>query len=290
MNIGFIGLGIMGKPMCINLLKNKRNVYISSSNDDTNEELSNYGAVVMNDYGEVAEKSEIILLMLPDSAEVREVIVDSGLYEKFNPETIVVDMSSINPETSKAVFEVINGKGHQYIDAPVSGGEEKAIEGTLSIMAGGDRSTFDKVKPILACMGASIVHTGPVGSGNSVKLVNQVIVANNIAALSEGVTLAKELDLDLDMVYDAIRGGFAGSTVMDTKFMKMANDEYQPGFKMKLHMKDMNNVFSSVDESFADRLPITTQTKGIMSELMDDPSIHEEDHSAIYRYYEKKDR
>lgn len=290
MNIGFIGLGIMGKPMCINLLKKGRSVYISSSNDDTNDELAGYGASVMKDREEVAAKSEVIILMLPDSAEVQEVIVDSGLYKKFNPETTVVDMSSINPETSKAVFGTINAHGHQYIDAPVSGGEEKAVEGTLSIMAGGDKAKFEAVRPILEVMGASIVHTGPVGSGNAVKLVNQVIVANNIAALSEGIALAEELELDLDTVYDAINGGLAGSAVMDTKFRKMAEDEYQPGFKMKLHMKDLNNAIASVDGSFTEKLSITGRTKEIMSELMEKDSIREEDHSALYRYYRKKDR
>lgn len=285
MNIGFIGLGIMGKPMCVNLLKNKQNVFISSSNDDTNDELANYGATVLADYGEVADKSDVIILMLPDSAEVREVVIGSELYKKFNPETIVIDMSSINPETSKEVFNTINKEGHQYIDAPVSGGEEKAIDGTLSVMAGADEDTFNKIKPILEYMGASIVHTGPVGSGNSVKLVNQVIVANNIIALSEGLTLAKELDLDLDTVYNAISGGLAGSTVMDNKFNKMASEEYEPGFKMKLHMKDLNNAFESVDADFAKNIPITSQMKEIMGELLKDENISEEDHSALFRYY-----
>src|SRR5699024_719381 len=153
MNIGFIGLGIMGKPMSINLLKNKQNVFISSSNDDTNDELANYGATILADYEAVAEQSEVIILMLPDSKEVREVVIESGLYKKFNPGTIVVDMSSINPETSKEVFNTINKDGHQYIDAPVSGGEEKAIDGTLSVMAGGDPDAFNKIKPILQYMG-----------------------------------------------------------------------------------------------------------------------------------------
>lgn len=285
MNIGFIGLGIMGRPMSINLLKDKQNVYISSSNDDTNDELANYGAKVMADYGEVAEQSEVIILMLPDSKEVREVVIDSGLYKEFNPGTTVIDMSSINPETSKEVFNTINRDGHQYIDAPVSGGEEKAIDGTLSIMAGGDETTFNKIKPILQSMGATIVHTGPVGSGNSVKLVNQVIVANNIAALAEGLTLAKELDLDLDTVYNAISGGLAGSTVMDAKFHKMTEEEFGPGFKMKLHMKDLNNAFESVNEEFTKRLPLTEQTKDIMTGLLKNPDFHEDDHSALYRYY-----
>lgn len=285
MNIGFIGLGIMGKPMCVNLLKNKQNVYISSSNDDTNDELSNYGVNVLSDYGEVAAKSDIIILMLPDSAEVHEVVIVSELYKKFNPETTVIDMSSINPEMSKEVFNIINKDGHQYIDAPVSGGEEKAIDGSLSVMAGGDEKTFNKIKPILEYMGASIVHVGPVGSGNSVKLVNQVVVANNIIALSEGMTLAKELDLDLDTVYNAISGGLAGSTVMDNKFKKMAEEEYEPGFKMKLHMKDLNNSFESVDEDFTKKLPITNQTKEIMAELLKDDNVSEEDHSALFRYY-----
>lgn len=290
MNIGFIGLGIMGKPMCVNLLKNNQKVYISSSNDDTNDELSSYGATVLADYKEVAAKSEIIVLMLPDSAEVHEVVISSELYKEFNPATTVIDMSSINPETSKEVFNTINKDGHQYIDAPVSGGEEKAIEGTLSVMAGGDEETFEKIKPILEYMGASIVHVGPVGSGNSVKLVNQVVVANNIIALSEGVTLAKELGLDLDTVYNAISGGLAGSTVMDNKFNKMASEEYNPGFKMKLHMKDLNNAFESVDADFTKNLPITNQTKEIMEELLENNDIHEEDHSALFRYYsDKKD-
>lgn len=288
MNIGFIGLGIMGKPMSINLLKNKQNVFISSSNDDTNDELANYGATILVDYEAVAEQSEVIILMLPDSKEVREVVIESGLYKKFNPGTIVVDMSSINPETSKEVFNTINKDGHQYIDAPVSGGEEKAIDGTLSVMAGGDPDAFNKIKPILQYMGASIVHTGPVGSGNSVKLVNQVIVANNIAALAEGVTLAKELNLDLDTVYNAISGGLAGSTVMDAKFKKMAEKEYEPGFKMKLHMKDLNNAFGSVDRDFSKNIPITDQTKKIMSELLEDERVNEDDHSALFKYYTNK--
>lgn len=288
MNIGFIGLGIMGKPMSINLLKNKQNVFISSSNDDTNDELANYGATILADYEAVAEQSEVIILMLPDSKEVREVVIESGLYKKFNPGTIVVDMSSINPETSKEVFNTINKDGHQYIDAPVSGGEEKAIDGTLSVMAGGDPDAFNKIKPILQYMGASIVHTGPVGSGNSVKLVNQVIVANNIAALAEGVTLAKELNLDLDTVYNAISGGLAGSTVMDAKFKKMAEKEYEPGFKMKLHMKDLNNAFGSVDRDFSKNIPITDQTKKIMSELLEDERVNEDDHSALFKYYTNK--
>lgn len=288
MNIGFIGLGIMGKPMSINLLKNKQNVFISSSNDDTNDELANYGATILADYEAVAEQSEVIILMLPDSKEVREVVIESGLYKKFNPGTIVVDMSSINPETSKEVFNTINKDGHQYIDAPVSGGEKKAIDGTLSVMAGGDPDAFNKIKPILQYMGASIVHTGPVGSGNSVKLVNQVIVANNIAALAEGVTLAKELNLDLDTVYNAISGGLAGSTVMDAKFKKMAEKEYEPGFKMKLHMKDLNNAFGSVDRDFSKNIPITDQTKKIMSELLEDERVNEDDHSALFKYYTNK--
>lgn len=284
-NIGFIGLGIMGKPMSVNLLKNNQNVFISSSNDDTNDELTNYGAKVMGDYGEVAEQAEVIILMLPDSKEVREVVIDSELYKKFNPGTTVVDMSSINPETSKEVFNTINPDGHQYIDAPVSGGEEKAIDGTLSIMAGGDEATFNKIKPLLQYMGASIVHTGPVGSGNSVKLVNQVIVANNIAALAEGITLAKELDLDLNTVYNAINGGLAGSTVMDTKFKKMSEEKFEPGFKMKLHMKDLNNAFESVDKDFSEKIPITSQMKEIMADLLEDDSVGEQDHSALFRHY-----
>src|SRR5699024_11191695 len=151
----------------------------------------------------------------PNSQDVHDIMIKNKLYASLKPDSIVLDMSSITPDMSMQVAEALRTAGSDYIDAPVSGGEEKAVEGTLSIMVGGREESVDKVSPMLDIMGASVTHVGEVGLGNATKLVNQVIVANNIAALSEGVAVAKSLGLDLDTMYEAIKGGLAGSSVMD---------------------------------------------------------------------------
>lgn len=286
MKTGFIGLGIMGKPMCANLLKENMGVYISSSKDSTNEAMKQQGAKVRDSYKEVAGTSEVLVLMLPNSQEVHDIMIKNKLYESLKPGSIVLDMSSITPDMSREVAEKLREAGSDYIDAPVSGGEEKAIEGTLSIMVGGSDASVEKVKSMLGIMGASVTHVGEVGLGNATKLVNQVIVANNIAALSEGVAVAESLGLNLDTMYEAIKGGLAGSNVMDAKISRMISDDYAPGFKLDLHMKDLNNVFESL-KSDGDSLPITSKTKGIMSELID-AGKGSNDHGGLYEYYKEE--
>lgn len=286
MKTGFIGLGIMGKPMCANLLKENMGVYISSSKDSTNEAMKQQGAKVRDSYKEVAGTSEVLVLMLPNSQDVHDIMIKNKLYESLKPGSIVLDMSSITPDMSREVAEKLREAGSDYIDAPVSGGEEKAIEGTLSIMVGGSDASVEKVKSMLGIMGASVTHVGEVGLGNATKLVNQVIVANNIAALSEGVAVAESLGLNLDTMYEAIKGGLAGSNVMDAKISRMISDDYAPGFKLDLHMKDLNNVFESL-KSDGDSLPITSKTKGIMSELID-AGKGSNDHGGLYEYYKEE--
>lgn len=286
MKVGFIGLGIMGKPMCVNLLKEDIEVYISSSKTSTNEKLTELDANVVTDYNEVAEQSDVLILMLPNSQDVHDVMIDSNLYKVLKPGTVVVDMSSITPKMSQQVAEEIRSMDADYIDAPVSGGEEKAVEGTLSIMAGGRENSLEKVKPFLEILGASVTHVGKVGLGNATKLVNQVIVANNIIALSEGVAAARELGLDLNTMYDAIKGGLAGSTVMDAKIGRMIESEYNPGFKLDLHMKDLDNVFESLAEEGVN-LPVTSETKEIMAQLIDEGK-GDYDHGGLYEYYRNK--
>lgn len=283
MKVGFIGLGIMGKPMCANLLRSDVEVYISSSRTATNEALGQLNAHIVEDYNEVAKNSDILILMLPNSTDVHDVMIGGGLYEELAPGAIVADMSSITPDMSREVAAELRGVGADYIDAPVSGGEEKAIEGTLSIMAGGKEDSLEKVLPLLEIMGASVTHVGEVGLGNATKLVNQVIVANNIAALSEGVAVAKELGLDLSTMHDAIKGGLAASSVMEAKIGRMIESEYEPGFKLDLHMKDLNNVFESLHDDGG--LPITSKTKEIMSELIEQGKGNN-DHGGFYQYYE----
>ena len=283
MEVGFIGLGIMGKPMCKNLLSQNIEVYISSSRSSTNDELEKLGASVTDSYEDVAEHSDILILMLPNSQDVHDVVIGNGLYKKLKEGSIVADMSSITPKMSEEVAGYLRNEGMDYIDAPVSGGEEKAIEGTLSIMAGGRKDSLGKVMPLLEIMGGSVTHVGGVGLGNATKLVNQVIVANNIVALSEGVAVAKELGLDLDMMYNAIKGGLAGSNVMDAKIARIMEASYAPGFKMELHMKDLDNVFDSIGDNM--NLPITSETKKIMAELIDQGKGGN-DHGGLYEYYE----
>lgn len=283
MKAGFIGLGIMGRPMCENLLKQNIEIYISSSKASTNEALKRLNANIMEDYGEVAANSDVLILMLPNSQDVYDVVIGSNLYKTLKPGTVVVDMSSITPEMSQQVAEKLRKEDADYIDAPVSGGEEKAIEGTLAIMAGGRDASIEKVKPLLEIMGAGVTHVGEVGLGNATKLVNQVIVANNIIALSEGVAVARALGLDLNTMYDAIKGGLAGSNVMDAKIGRMIESAYEPGFKMNLHMKDLNNAFESLDS--AGKLPVTSKTKEIMDELIAQDKGNN-DHSGLYEYYQ----
>lgn len=286
MDLGFIGLGIMGKPMCMNLLKSDYKVYINSRKEETNEQLKNQNAKVVSSYFDIVKSTDILFLMLPNSQDVYELLIENNLYKSLKPGAVVVDMSSITPKMSKKVAGILHNQNHHYIDAPVSGGEEKAIDGTLAFMCGGNLQAFERVKPLLKIMGKSVNHIGDVGSGNATKLVNQIIVANNIISLSEGMAAAKELGLNQEQVYNAIKGGLAGSTVMDSKVFRIFNDDYEPGFKLNLHMKDLNNVFETLNDNKIE-LPITSQTKDIMAHLLDQ-GMSVKDHSALYKYYENK--
>jgi 2-hydroxy-3-oxopropionate reductase len=216
--IGFIGLGIMGKPMAKNLLKAGYDLTVFDINDDAVAELVLAGAHSGKSVKDVAGKSDLIITMLPNSPQVKDVVLGpDGVLEGARAGTVIVDMSSINPMASKEIWEACIFKDVELLDAPVSGGEPKAVEGTLAIMVGGSETVFDKVKDILLKMGSSAVYVGEIGSGNITKLANQIIVALNIAAMSEALVLATKAGVDPEKVYMAIRGGLAGSTVLDAK-------------------------------------------------------------------------
>src|SRR5690625_2583711 len=286
MNIGFIGLGIMGKPMCKNILRAGYNVIISSSNKKTNDELSKEGATVVETYRDLAEMSDIVFTIVPDSKEVEEVILsDFGIIHHLNKGSTVVDMSSISPATSKKVGEKLIEAGFQFLDAPVSGGEPRAIDGTLSMMVGGEESTFNKCLPLLKVMADSVVLVGDVGSGNATKLANQMIVALNIAALSEALTLAKSLDVDLNLLHEAIKDGLAGSAVLDVKGPMMIDRQFDPGFKINLHLKDINNVLQTARELKLN-LPFTSSMFDVLKKLSEHGD-GEKDHAAIIKYFER---
>lgn len=287
MKIGFIGLGIMGKPMVNNLLKSGYEVIVYDVVEENVKLAVANGAKAAASSKEVAQQCERIITMLPNSPHVKEVVEGSnGILEGAAEGCIIIDMSSIRPDASAQIAKVCAQKGVIMIDAPVSGGEPKAIDGTLSIMVGGDKAVFDSVKDdILLKMGASAVHCGGNGAGNATKLANQVIVALNIAALSEALMLAKKCDVKPEVVFQAIRGGLAGSTVMDAKAPMMISGNRKPGFKIDLHIKDLDNAINTAHAS-GSPLPLTAMAMEMMQNLHAD-GYGQEDHSALARYYEK---
>jgi 2-hydroxy-3-oxopropionate reductase len=284
--IGFIGLGIMGKPMSKNLIKAGHKLVVCDIDKAALEELKQAGAEVASNAKEVAEKTKIIITMLPNSPEVKTVVLGkNGVIEGAQTGSIVMDMSSIAPLVSKEVGEALAQKGIRMLDAPVSGGQPKAIDGTLSIMVGGSQADFDEMLPILKAMGASVVLTGTIGAGNVTKLANQIVVALNIAALSEALVLAVKVGVDPELVFKAIRGGLAGSTVMEAKAPLMMDRKFNPGFRINLHIKDLANALET-GHGVGVPLPLTAGVMEILQALKVD-GMGNSDHGAIVRFYEK---
>ncbi len=288
MKIGFIGLGIMGKPMARNLMKKGHTLVVSGHNKAVAAEFAKDGATVFDTPKEIAANSDIIITMLPNSPQVEEVVLGKdGVIEGAKKGSCVIDMSSIAPLSSRKIASELEKVGVDMLDAPVSGGEPKAIDGTISVMVGGKQEVFDKYKDVIGCMAASVVRTGDIGAGNATKLANQIIVAINIAAVSEALTLAAKVGVEPELVYKAIRGGLAGSTVLDAKAPMMMDRNFKPGFRINLHIKDLKNVLDTSHEVGV-TLPLTASVMEIMQALKADG--HEaEDHSSIVRYYEKLD-
>ena len=234
----------------------------------------------------VADGCRIIITMLPNSPHVKTVVLgEGGILEGAQEGTILIDMSSIAPLASQEIQRECAKKGVKMLDAPVSGGEPKAVDGTLSIMVGGDQEVFDQVYDILMVMGSSAVLCGEIGAGNTTKLANQVIVALNIAAVSEAFMLSTKAGVDPVKVFDAIKGGLAGSTVMNAKVPMITEGNFQPGFKIDLHIKDLNNALETGHEVGAP-LPLTASVMEMLQVLRMD-GCGQEDHSAIAKYYEK---
>jgi 2-hydroxy-3-oxopropionate reductase len=286
MKIGFIGLGIMGKPMAKNLIKAGYELVVLDRNKTATDELVALGAEKEDSPKAVATKAEIIITMLPNSPHVKEVALgENGIIDGAKEGTIFIDMSSIAPLASKEIAEKLAAKGVEMIDAPVSGGEPKAIDGTVSIMVGGKEEVFNRVKDLLLKMGASAVLCGEVGAGNTTKLANQIIVALNIAAMSEAFVLVSKAGVSPELVYNAIRGGLAGSTVLDAKAPMVIDRNFKPGFKIDLHIKDLANALETGAEVGAP-LFLTNQVMEILRNLRQDGE-GQSDHSAIIKFYEK---
>ena len=284
--IGFIGLGIMGKPMAKNLLKAGYEVVCHDINEAAVDEVVAAGATKGFSSAKTAQQSDIVITMLPNSPHVKEVVLGKdGVLDGAGEGTILIDMSSIDPLISQEISKEAAKKGVLMLDAPVSGGEPKAVDGTLSIMVGGPEDTFEEVKEILLFMGASAVLVGEIGSGNVTKLSNQIIVALNIAAVSEALVLATKAGVDPEKVYKAIRGGLAGSTVLDAKAPLMLKGNFKPGFRIELHIKDLMNALNAAHE-IGVPIPLTAQVMEIMQALKVD-SKEKDDHGGIVQYYER---
>lgn len=282
MKIGFIGLGIMGKPMVRNLLKAGHEVWVNNRSKAPMEELAKNGAHAVSRQ-ELAENAEIIITMLPNGPQVKEVML-GDVVNYMHAGQIFIDCSSISPVVSKEIAAVLAEKGVEMLDAPVSGGEPKAIDGTLSFMVGGEEEVFNTFKPVLLAMGSSAVRCGGIGAGNTTKLANQIIVAANIQAVAEALTLAQKAGVDPDLVFQAIKGGLAGSTVMNAKAPMMIEGNDKPGFKVDLHIKDLNNALDCAHTVGAP-VPMTAEVQEILQWLHSNGK-GQADHSAIAQYYE----
>ena len=284
--IGFIGLGIMGKPMAKNLLKAGYSIIAYDLNKDAVEDVVKAGALGASSSKEAAGKAEVIITMLPDSPDVKEVILGKdGVLEGIKPGSIVIDMSSINPLVSQEIEKELRKKGVEMLDAPVSGGETGAIQGTLAIMVGGKEKVFNESVEIFKAVGKNIVHVGKIGAGGFVKLVNQIIVAVNIAAVGEAFTLGTKAGLDPQVIHQAIRGGLAGSSVLETKAPMIFARNFKPGFKIRLHHKDLQNALSTAKD-LGVPLPLSSFVQQIILSLMTE-GRGEEDHSALATFFEK---
>lgn len=286
MKIGFIGLGIMGKPMAKNLMRaGYKDLMVNDLSEKAVEELVACGAK-RGTNAEIGASCDVVLTMLPNSPHVKAVMLgDDGVASYMKEGQVFIDMSSINPVASKEIAAELEKRGVEMLDAPVSGGEPKAIDGTLSFMVGGKQEVFDKFKPLLLAMGASVVRCGEIGAGNTTKLANQIIVACNIQALSEALTMVQMAGVDPQLVFEAIRGGLAGSAVMDAKAPMMIVGNDKPGFKIDLHIKDLNNALDCAHTVGAP-VPMTAQVQEILQYLHNN-GYGQNDHSAIAKYYEK---
>jgi 2-hydroxy-3-oxopropionate reductase len=283
--VGFVGLGIMGRPMLRNLLKAGQTVVAYGRTSATLDSVVADGAQRASSNADVGARAEIIITMLPDGPEVEEVVLSvNGILSGAKAGSLIIDMSSISPLVSQKIAAECDAKGVDFLDAPVSGGEPKAIDGTLAIMVGGKPEVFAKAEPILESLGSSVTLTGPVGAGNTTKLANQIMVACNIAAMGEALTLATRCGLNPEVVVNAVKGGLAGSAVLNAKGPMLIARNFKPGFKINLHEKDLRNALQTAEANQV-YLPLTAQVQQMLSSLIANGK-GDLDHSAIATFIE----
>lgn len=286
MKLGFIGLGIMGKPMTLNLLRGGYEVTVFDINEEAVKQLAGQGAKAAATPVEVGQNSDVIFTMLPNGGHVKSVVLgENGIIHGVKEGAIVVDMSSISPVDSKQIADALAEKGLEMLDAPVSGGEPKAIDGTLAIMAGGKEEIFNKVKPALEKMGKDITLVGDNGCGATAKLANQIMVNVNIAAMSEALILAAKAGIDIGKMYEAIRGGLAGSAVLDAKVPLILERNFVAGGRIDINAKDLTNVMDTA-HALGVPLPLTSQVLEMFHSMKADGKAAD-DHGGLVQFYEK---
>jgi 2-hydroxy-3-oxopropionate reductase len=276
----------MGKPMVRNLLKAGYVPVVFNRSRAAVDELAAEGASGADSIKEVAERSDVIITMLPDSPDVEAVVLgESGILESAKAGSLLIDMSTISPVVTRTLTKALDSSGVRMLDAPVSGGDKGAIAGTLSIMVGGDGVDFESAKPIFEAMGKTIVHCGPIGAGQVVKACNQVVVAIVIGAVSEALVLGSKAGVDPEIILKVLGGGLAQTRVMDLRGPTMIQHRFEPGFKAKLHQKDLRIVMQTADE-FGVKLPVTALIDQMFAELAENGG-GELDHSALLKVVEK---
>ena len=284
--LGFIGLGIMGKPMAKNLLKAGYNLVVYDINQTAVDELVSLGAKAAPSPAAVAAQVEKVITMLPDGPDVEAVVAGkNGILERATSRTVLIDMSSISPTVSKRIAEILASKNARALDAPVSGGEPGAINAQLAIMVGGPEDLFNEAKPIFAALGKSAVLVGETGAGQITKLVNQILVAIHLEAMGEALLLASKAGVDPLKIYEAIKGGLAGSNVLNAKVPLVLARNFKPGFKIRLHQKDLKNALEAAG-SMELKLPVTRMVQDMIAALVRDGK-GEEDHGGILQYLER---
>jgi 2-hydroxy-3-oxopropionate reductase len=284
--VGFIGLGIMGKPMAKNLLEAGYDLVVYNRTREKAEELVSEGATVTGSPKEVAEQSDIIITMLPDSPQVEEVLTGGdGVLVGVREGALIVDMSTISPVVTEELSEKAKEKDASMLDAPVSGGDVGAIDGTLSIMVGGSEEDFERAKPLFEVMGKTVTHVGPVGAGQVVKAANQIVVALTIEAVSEALVLGSKGGVAPEKILDVLGGGLAGNKVMELKREKMLEHSFDPGFRIELHHKDLGIALAAGRE-YGVTLPVTA----IVDQMLETLKMRgkgDRDHSAILTLIEE---
>ena len=278
--IGLIGVGIMGKPMALNFTRAGYSVVVHDVNRQSVDELVKQGLASAASAKAAAAQSDVVITMLPDSPEVEAAVLGpDGVLEGIRKGALFIDMSTIAPETSKKLFKIFAGRGVAALDAPVSGGEVGAKEATLSIMVGGDTAAFERALPILKATGKNIVHIGPAGAGQVTKACNQIVVALTIQAVAEALTLAKKSGVDVAKVREALLGGFAQSRILDIHGKRILENNFKPGFRIRLHRKDMNIILQT-GRALSVPLPCSAVVAAQMDALLAQGN-GELDHSAL---------